>query len=374
MEHTKVVKRAWQILWRHRALWVFGVILALTTVSWESSLLYRDRDDYRYRRPSEVTPPEELPEELEGLGEAIEEMIEDLGGIRPPPIIGALIGIGAAVLSFVLLLYIVARIARYVAEAALIRLVDNYEETGARSSVGRGFQLGWSRTAWRLFLIDLVIDMPVLVAFLLLFALILAPLLLWTTGSTAAGIIGTVLTGGLFFLLLFLVIVVAVAISLLKHFFRRACALEELGVTQSISHGYAVVRQHLGDVGLMWLIMVGVSLAWPFVMAPVAVLLFALALVLGGIPALLLGGFSSLFFAGAGPVAVASAVGIPIFFLVLVVPLVFLGGLREVFQSSCYTLTYRELRVVQEPEPDTSAVDQSSEHHKSGSEGAPATQ
>ena len=31
MDHIKVLKRAWEIIWRYRALWIFGIILALTT-------------------------------------------------------------------------------------------------------------------------------------------------------------------------------------------------------------------------------------------------------------------------------------------------------------------------------------------------------
>jgi len=30
MNHGKVLKRAWEILWRYRVLWIFGVIVALT--------------------------------------------------------------------------------------------------------------------------------------------------------------------------------------------------------------------------------------------------------------------------------------------------------------------------------------------------------
>ena len=46
--------------------------------------------------------------------------------------------------------------------------------------------------------------------------------------------------------------------------------------------------------------------------------------------------------------------GLPIFILVVAVPWLFLGGLMEVFKSSVWTLTYRELRALEsvEPEPD----------------------
>ena len=67
--------------------------------------------------------------------------------------------------------WILARIARHVSEAALIRMVAEYEDTGEQLGVWQGLKLGTSRTAWRLFLIDLTIDVPVTLTSLLLFAL-----------------------------------------------------------------------------------------------------------------------------------------------------------------------------------------------------------
>jgi hypothetical protein len=225
--------------------------------------------------------------------------------------------------------------------------------------VRQGFRLRCSRTAWRLFLIKLLVSLPVAVAFILLFALVLAPLLLWTTESTPARVIGTVTTIGLFFLTLFLAIVVGAVISLLIKFFWRACALEELGVIESIRHGFSVVRRHLKDVGIMWLIMVGVSIGWviamiaiAIVLLPAIILLIIIGGVLGGLPALLVGGLASLFFEGAVPWILAAVIGLPIFILVVAVPWLFLGGLMEVFKSSVWTLTYRELRALESVEPD----------------------
>ena len=31
MDPIKILKRAWKILWSYKALWIFGIILALTT-------------------------------------------------------------------------------------------------------------------------------------------------------------------------------------------------------------------------------------------------------------------------------------------------------------------------------------------------------
>ena len=33
MKHSLILKRAWKILWDYKALWIFGVILAVTTTS-----------------------------------------------------------------------------------------------------------------------------------------------------------------------------------------------------------------------------------------------------------------------------------------------------------------------------------------------------
>jgi hypothetical protein len=65
--------------------------------------------------------------------------------------------------------------------------------------------------------------------------------------------------------------------------------------------------------------------------------------------ALLAGGLTGLAFEGPMPWIVAAVVGIPVFILVMAAPLSFLGGLFEVFLSSTWTLTYRELRAKAAP-------------------------
>jgi hypothetical protein len=338
MDHLKVLKQAWETTWRYRALWVFGIILALTT----GGGVNRGTSSFR---GEDFSPGREFH-----IGEI------------PPEVSSTLIAAGIGLACVFVILIIASVVARYVAETALIRMVDDHEETGEKRSVRQGFRLGWSRTALRLFLMNLLIGLPTAVVFILLFALALAPLLLWATESRVAGVIGTVAAIGLFFMTLFLAIVVGTVLSLLMHFFRRVCALEELGVIESIQQGYAVVRRHLKDVGIMWLIMFGLGIGWMLLMIPVTILLLIVAAMLGGFPALLVGGLASLAFKGAVPWILAAAVGIPIFILVIAVPGLFLSGLMEVFKSSTWTLTYRELRALegmepelgQLPEPDTS--------------------
>jgi hypothetical protein len=344
MDPIKVLKRAGEITWRYRVLWIFGIIVALTTASFGSpgggdggrGMQYRWRGE-DFRLPWGEYPIPEVP----------------------PQAVSLLIGIGVALACVIVILIIAATVARYVAETALIRMVDDHEETGEQRSVRQGFRMGWSRTALRLFLINLLIGLPVAVVFVVLFLLAFTPLLLWTTENTAAGVIGTVATVGLFFLILFLAIVVGMVVSLLTHFFRRACALEELGVIESIRQGFGVVRRHLKDVVIMWLIMIGLQIGWTIamiimaiVLLPAIILLIIVGGVVGGLPALVVGGLASLVFEGAVPWILGAVVGIPIFMLVVAVPWLFLGGLVEVFKSSVWTLTYRELRALEGLEPE----------------------
>ena len=335
MDHVRVLKQAWRLLWRNRALWVFGIILALTTASWETSL-WRGNNGNRSNNqpPSNWQLPPDWPS-VPGIGEWL-----------TPQVRNTLIAVGIGLACVVVVLIVVSAVARYVSETALIRMVNQHEDTGETLTVRQGFRLGWSRTAWRLWLIDLLIGLPAAFAALLLLLVALAPLLLWTTKNTTAGVIGTVAAIGLGFLAVLVIIVAAVALNLVKLFARRVCALERLGVTASVRQGYAMLRRNLKDVGVMWLITAGVHVGWPIAIVPVVILLIAVGVLLGGGSLLAVRGLTGLALSETAAWIVAGVAAGVLFILVLAVPLAFLGGLKETFLSSTWTLTYRELRAL----------------------------
>lgn len=359
MDHGNVIKQAWHNVLHYRALWIFGVILALTTVSWVALLVFSGNDNAGEPRvgltitvePGETsfealerTVEEELDEAKAAIKEANRDLDRFFARELDVEIESDILMVVAVLAGLVAVIYGLAKIARYVAEASLIRMVDETADTGERQSVRKGLRMGWSRSAWRLFLIDLVINTPVALAFLILFALALTPLLLWDKDRLAAGVLGTVVAAGLVFLVIGLAVLVAAALSLLKPVFRRVCVLEDQGVTGSIRQGWNVVRHHLGDLSLTWLIVFGVNLAWPFIVAPIVLALVGAGVLVGSASALLAGGLVALAFGGAAPWIAAFTSGIIIFLLALAAPLAFLGGLREVFLSSVWTLTYRHVR------------------------------
>jgi hypothetical protein len=353
MNHKDILTRAWKLLWNYKVLWVFGIILALTTSSggdrmWQSSNNSRNGDNQ-----SESTPSEgEFKEFFEDFEQNFEK---EFSNVIPAEVSTAVITISILVGCVILFLIITSVILRYISETALIKLVDEYEITGEKRTWKEGFKIGWSRTAWKLFLIDLAIGVPIFLGFVLLLALIAAPNFLWMTDNMAAGIFGSAISMGLFVGLIFLVIIVAAGLSLLTHFFRRVCALEDFGVRASIRSGFQLVRRNIKDVGLMWLIMIGVNLGFGIALIPIVFLLVITAGIIGGLLGLTAGGLTSLFASGEVPIIVGAIVGSPIFLLILIAPLAFIGGLKETFVSNTWTLTYRELQILESLSPEIEA-------------------
>ncbi len=366
MNYQKVLKQSWDMLWRYRALWLFGAILALTTTNgfffaydrdWNTS---GERFAIKLSETSTIYLPGEGPdidltrpnnhlfqiddddwEDLRRLfaGELVDDQV--MRGVW-----AILITLGAVALS----MGVVGLVVRYVAEAALIRMVHQDQETGEKAGILRGLRLGFSRTAWRLFLIDVLVNLPMLLVLFLAFGLALLPVLLWAVGSSSVGVTGAVLTFSGLFLVIILSMIVSAALSLLVQVVRRACAVEGLGVFASIGRGAGMVRRHFKEVLVIWLIWIGTRLAWMVASVPVLILISPILLLfviagaaVSAVPTVLVGALLTTTLAPPFAWAVGVLAGLPVFLLVTLTPMLFLGGLVEVFKSNTWTLAYREL-------------------------------
>ncbi len=346
MRHTLILKKAWRNVVSYRGLWILGILLALTTFSGRWTFLVGQRDQHELgwegitiERGDDETFWQALERTMEtefaDVDRDLERFFATEFGIGMNSRVGTYLTIliGAA-----LVLYIAGRVARYVSETALIHMVDRHEGSGERLSVRQGLRLGWTRAAWRLFLIDLVITIAAAAAGIVLFGLVLSPVALWINGGETAVIVGGLLTGSLLLLATFVVIIFAGLVTLVRMMARRACALEGMTVTGSIRRGYAMVRTSLKDVILMGLATAGINGIWPAVIGTAALLLLSAGLAIGALPVVILAGLSD-------PATLPAAIlGGAFFILVVVAPLVFLEGLLRVFFSSVWTLAYRQLR------------------------------
>ncbi|MBN1978265.1 MAG: hypothetical protein JW918_12785 [Anaerolineae bacterium] len=354
MDHIKILKRAFKITWDYKVLWIFGIILALTMASGGGggngaggSSTPPEQEGASVETPGTI----ELPD---GREIEIPKTPEEFEAAR-----STLIAIGAGLLVMCgvccclsLACIVVRTVLRWVAETALIRMVDDYEETGEKRGVREGFKMGWSRASLRLFLIDLLFFLAGLAIVILVLILMAAPvgLAVWmfTQDAIVLGIISTVFAAGVFFMSIFLGIIVSWAVEFVKPFFYRACVLENLGVGESLQRGLDIVKRHFAwDVVIMWLLVVGLNIAWIIASLIVGFMLFFVALIMAAIPFAVVFGLVSLIFDWIVGLIVSGLVGGLILFVLLIVPWTFLQGLWMTFLSTLWTLTYRELLAIE---------------------------
>jgi hypothetical protein len=347
MDHTKVLKRAWEILWHYRVLWVFGIIVVLCAVGSSGNPSFNPGGGGDgYQGPEALPWTGEFRWENEPFAEVMPEIVGAWTAVA-----GAILAIIVGLCCLAIIVTIVKLIFLYIGETALIRMVDEYEETGEKHSIREGLRLGWSRTALRLFIIDLLTRVPGLLIALMMFMLGagLLALMFWASDSVPVVVLAAVVLIGLLFLAILVGTALALAISLVRPLIFRVCAVEGLGVIDSIRIGFEFIKAHLGDTVIMWLIMIGLQIGWRIVMISMGLILALVGLAVAIPAGVSVGGLSSLIFEGAVPWILGLGIGLPIFIVIMAAPLVFLGGLAEVFKSSVWTLTYRELRALGGP-------------------------
>jgi len=357
MDPIKILKRAWHILWSYRALWVFGLILAMAGAG--SSGGNGSNSSSRYEANSQSNQQESLPEDMPQTFEEFTQEMERLfnEGMSevglPKEDLTTLIWIAVIFVVFSMILGLVVAVARYVAETAVIRMVDEHENTGTKMTIREGFRIGWSRTSWRLFLINLIVNLPMILAMLLLLGLGITVFMSFTQAGKEAGMMSLVISLVVLFLVIFVVAIVSIFLGLLRHFFWRACALENLGVRESLSRGFQMARANWKNVGIMWLVMIGLGIVWAivsiiaFVLTLPVVLVTAVAGALVAIiPVLLTGGITSIFLSGWLPWIVGVLFALPLFLTIAFSPWLLLQSWQTVFASTVWTLVYRELKAL----------------------------
>jgi hypothetical protein len=317
MDYINILKRAFDVSWNYRALWLFGALVALTA----GGAANPGSSSVNWRTSAGDFPPEFF---------------------LSPEMVNTLISIGIALVCLIFILAITFTILRYISITALIQMVDQHEATGQKKTIRQGFRLGWSGSALRIFIIELIFGLASFILFFGLFIIIMLPLLAWLTEITLARILGTVATIGMFVLFILLAIVYSIVYSLVIEFFYRASILEGLGVIDAVKRGFKLVMNRLLDVVVMGLILFGLGLIYGLVLVPVVFILLLVGVLLGGLPAILVFTVVNLFVQGTAPWIAAILMGLPVFLVVVAVPSAFLSGLWETYKSSAWTLTYRE--------------------------------
>jgi hypothetical protein len=383
MDAKIVLRKSWQIVWHYRALWILAMVLALTAANTIYVGPWQDNQNQPHNSKIKITdsvtiglPGDGLSIDLTALaGNRV--VFTDATG-RPFPFLSLtdpsgqvsqsdIEAITIEILILVVFIGLLATIARYLAETAVIRMVSETEGSGKRLKLRQGLRLGWSTRAVRLFLIDLMVG--VLGAGIIVFVL-------WMSISfimfvEPRGFVAILLTAfGIFSLLGItgmLLVVGGILVSLIMQTARRACVMDDLGVFVSIGTGISMLKRHLKDVGITWLIWIAIRILWApvgvlviLILLPILIFTVLAGMLIGFVPGVLVTGIASLFVNGVTPWIMGLIAGLPILILVTIMPILLVGGWVEIYKSSLWTLTYRELSaredVVQAAQPHQSLV------------------
>ena len=294
MDISAIFKRAGEITWKHKGLWVLGILANCSGGSSRGSSNLSRIPEYR-------TGGGEFPQ-IERWFQSIPEE--------------TWIAIGIAVLCGILLLALIFWVLAAIGNGGLIAGFQ-MAETGETVTLASAFQQG-IRYFWKLLGIQLILGIASLVVF--------APMIV-------GGILMTVLTFGVALLCLIplscLLVPVGFVISIYTQLTQVALIVEDLDIVAAFQRAWEVFRSHLGQIIVMGLILgiggfiVGLILAIPFI-------LMAMPLVIG-----LIAGTDTSSLVGVS----ATVIGI-----LLYVPVLFVAsGIMRTFITGSWTLTYRSL-------------------------------
>jgi len=294
MDISAIFKRAWEITWKHKGLWVLGILANCSGSGSQGS-------SNASRMPQYSVGGGEFPQ--------IEHWLQSIPE-------GAWIAFGIAVVCGMLLLALVFWVLAAIGNGGLIAGFQ-MAETGETVTLASAFQQG-IRYFWKLLVIQLILGLASLVVF---FPMIFG------------GAIMSILTMGVALIclipLICLLIPLGIAITIYTLLTQIALIVEELDIVAAFKRAWEVFRANLGQIIVMGLILgvggfvVGLILAIPFI-------LMALPFISGlivGTELSSLTGFS------------VTIIGILLYMPVLLLA----GGIMRTFITGSWTLTYRSL-------------------------------
>jgi hypothetical protein len=309
MDLAYTLRRAWEITRRHKALWLFGFLVSLGTVSTRFST-----SSSRWEQLSRELPPEVQPVVSDFLSSPYFTVL-----VVFLVLLGLAVGVGLTLLGAL-------------GRAALVEQTQAAEDRGA-VSLRDGWQAG-QRHLWPVFFIRLLLGLPAGVV-TLVGALPMLGMALLLAGQeqpevVIPGILAVEFTLFACFLpAVCLAVLLSVPFSLLQRLAVRACVLQGYGVRQSIARAWTMLREHLGALALVWLILLGVNIGvmlvilLPLTLATMALITAALLTTL----------ISPLLFA-----VLALLIGVLAWLVGAAV-----NSVVETLTSAAWTLSYRDL-------------------------------
>lgn len=311
MQYGSMIKRAWQITWTYKYLWLLGIFAGITGWSsgGSSSGSSSSSRDFTSGKGADLG---NLPK----LGDALRELLP------------VLIVVGLVLFAIGLLFWIVGIAAR----GGLVKGVDEIEQ-GRPAGAGPAWSAGFARWGG-MFVMELLLGLPGLIlAMVAVFAIavpVLAPLIRGDEPGpeAVAGICGAVI------ILLVIGLPLSFVIGVVRVLAQRHLILDEMSATGSIGAGWRLMRSRFKDVLLTWLANWGLNIVASLVLAipmVIVVLVIGVAAVVAGVAAAENGNYGPL----AGGVGVLLAA-------IFLVSLLF-NAIWGTFTSALWTIAFRRL-------------------------------
>lgn len=296
IDYGSTLSRAWQITWRHKVLWIFGILAGCSQGGSSGNGSSGNNSNFNVGPNGDV----QLPPEIQRFFNS-----------DPQQYLPLIIGVVCVLLLVGLIFFILGLIG----EGGLIQGVATADTTGS-VTFGETWAVGVSKIV-PLFLLRLVIAVPIIVVVLLI-----AGLAVITAGFALICIVP----------LTCLLIPAAIVVSIWQHFAKYYIVLQGSGVIDSLRQSWAFLRQNWAQVLVLGLITI--------VIAFVIGLILALPMILAVLPAM---------FILIGNAAQNVQPDITAFLPSLICGLVYLPvllvlqGILQTWTTSAWTLAFRQL-------------------------------
>ena len=295
----EVLTRAWKIVWKHKVLWIFGILASCGRGGGSGN---GGGGNNNFNGSSPNLPPQVM-QWLQWVQNHITQFI-------------------AITLAIVCIIWIIVAFLSTIGKIGLIRGTAQ-AEGGAESLIfGQLFSESMPYF-WRMFGLSLIVVIPILILVVLLIVMAI-----YAEGSGTAS--ASILSG--FALLIIccicLFIPVMIVLGMIFRQAERAIVLEDLGVLPAISRGWEIFRANLGPIILMAIILGVIGFVVGLVIAiPILIIVF---------PALIA------FIAG-GAQNNTPLIFMGVCFCLYLPVLLLLNGILTAYSESAWTLTYMRL-------------------------------
>jgi len=235
MDYGALVKKALDVMWKFKYLWVFGFFVQVISGGGWGIGRISDKWD-RFRMPGGHWS--DSWHGLNGLKLTIGDHISELG----------LVIILLLILA-VFLLFLIFLVLGIISQGGLIHCVSRIR-AGEKPTLGDGWSVG-IKNFWRMLGIWIIIMVLVLASILL----ILVPFILVIIASGVFGLLF-----GMFMIPLFILAIIF--ISLIDFYSTRTCILEGKGVFDSLAGGWETLKNNLGKTIMVTIISVGSTIVY----------------------------------------------------------------------------------------------------------------